>query len=552
MITTSTMRHLIQISTYHAPIWLRIVIIGLFIIGSASPKLLGQSWQANWGSSTHPIPPVWRYDLTHFIVGMGGELSLSAPSNGAKQVQSILATSVTLPESVRFRGQVRLDQPTTKLNHCYILLACYAQDTKDQHYDYVALSIGGGDRHNIALVSLRLMPSNKDSDKRFALLQEKALITATELSTKRAFSLEYDIRCSSDGQWIMHLRDISQGKKGAIISLTYNDPLPIPDKHNSTGLLCFSTSRHNQSMHFKGLRIDPLSANIEDVDENIPPNNPKEPTPPTLLLTEVMANPEAGSEEYLELYNSSDTDTSLEGWSLLIGKHPESIKVYDLSILGTIPSRAYWILTTSPSAITSNYPNAQADYIREYKLPRLNNSGCYIAIHQDEKGIVDDLLYKPSLKQKGERSRKGVSLERISLTDFTRYPENAHNWTSALKSSGYATPTRPNSRLGQTKKESANTDNQASGQTARLYELVQELRSSNKARVTLLLHDLLGQCLIEMQNNKALQWLESLVLDAPTTLSTLPILHRGVIVMQLITSSQEHGERIYSLTFFRP
>lgn len=306
-------------------------------------------------------------------------------------------------------------------------------------------------------------------------------------------------------------------------------------------------------MHFKSLRIDPMT----DDEPAEPPTdtpNPDKPTTPrssSLLLTEIMANPEAGSEEYIELHNPSSVACSLEGYSLLVGKHPEAVKAYSLEVLGSMPAGAYWVLTTSPSAIRSSHPNVQAASIQAYKLPRLTNTGCYIALYEAQAGILDDILYKPSLKQRGVQSRRGVALERISLSNRARHPDNSANWTSALKSAGYATPTQPNSRLGTPTDQDDSSSSQGQTRVARLYELVQQLRSSPTTETTLLLHDLLGQCLVEMQGAEALQWLETLSTHAPSALESLPTLHRGIIVLQLIVRQSSKQEQTYSLTLLR-
>lgn len=524
----------------------------IFLVLSMGSTLYAQSWQADWGAGPHPISPNWRYDLAHFRVRQDGWLSLSAPKDRVGQVQSSLATSVTLPNAVCFRGEIRLDEGSTKLNHCYILLACYAQDQTQRTYDYVALSIGGGDRHNVSLVSLRLGLEIDQASKRFSLTQESILIDDSKVSTREPTHIRYDIRCTSNGLWSMQLFQVGQGAQANTIYET-SAALPIPDKRNTTGVLCLSTKRYRSTMHFAHMRIDP----IEVVDQPDTPGQGDEPTPldpmneSAILLTEVMADPQAGSEEYIELHNTSSGDISLEKFSLLIGRHPESIKQYPLAALEDLPAGAYWVLTTSPSAVRTTYPHALAEGIKELRLPRLSNTGCYIALYHETQGVVDDILYKPSLKQRGDQSRKGVALERISLSNQKKHPDNADNWTSALKSAGYASPTKPNSRLGYVPRTKGENMHATVQQMKRITDLVQELKAGSDATVTLLIHDLLGQCLLEIRDADALNWLESLIVHASTALETLPTIHRGVIVIQLIVRKTSGVEKLYSLTCLR-
>lgn len=523
---------------------LRLLLLCLLLLdGLGKAELRAQSWRANWGEGRHPSSPEWRYDLEAFEI-QEGWLSLSA-HKGLANAQSTLMTSVTLPPKVRWRGRVRLDLPPSKRNHSYILLACFAANTTLKQYDYVALSLGGGDRSNASLVSLRLSPRGSGSGARFSLSHERILISGRGFSMTSALELRYDVRYE-EGHWRLYLQRVGEAQAFQLIGQT-EEELRLSDLRNTFGFVCLSTPRYRSATHFTDIEFD------DKVDEGMEmpqPSPEDDPSTSYLLLTEIMAHPEPGGEEYIEIHNPTSREISTDGVGLLIGKNLEQAKYYPLPKSVVIPPETYLVLTKSPSAVQMTHPNVYVEDIIQAPLPRLNNSGCYIGLYRAGVGVIDDVLYLPRLKEEGLRSRAGVALERIRLSDRSRYPNNTGNWTSALSSGGFASPTRPNTRL----RDPFGRDSQGEGgeRIARLVDLLQELRSDPQASVLLMLYDLSGCRLVEMRGERAIGWLETLTSHAPSALEALPTIHRGVMILQLVVRSRERGVQTYSLSFLRP
>ncbi len=227
--------------------------------------------------------------------------------------------------------------------------------------------------------------------------------------------------------------------------------------------------------------------------------------PMTPYLNEIMANPLAGSAEYIELYNPHPIAIPLTGLSLAIGGELEKLRTYSLAEIPRIPPRSILLLTTCADSILAYYPEAHPEAIVEIRLPRLRNSGCHIHLLYDDQ-LIDSVHYRPDRLAEGLRSRRGVALERMTVED-TDAPTPLAEWHSALGSLGYASPTERNTLL-----RAPASDGEASAEgTTPLHRLLSEIKANSPAGLRLALYSTDGLRLMIRSEGQALSWLTTLL-----------------------------------------
>jgi hypothetical protein len=163
-----------------------------------------------------------------------------------------------------------------------------------------------------------------------------------------------------------------------------------------------------------------------------------------LLVNEIMAEPDSGRSEYLELVNVSDGDVDLEGWTVtdLAGRAGEVLISASARL---IHPREFLVLVMDP-ALFSEFPALKNVDPRLVLLPHrgrlaLNNDGDVVALHDPLGVTVDSVLYSVSWHNPDLSDPAGRSLERISADVPTN---DSRNWGTCVDPSG-GTPGMRNS-----------------------------------------------------------------------------------------------------------
>ena len=163
-----------------------------------------------------------------------------------------------------------------------------------------------------------------------------------------------------------------------------------------------------------------------------------------VVINEVMYNPLANSEEWVEITNTSESFINLQHWQLATyngGIRASGVLSRDYLIL---PPKEFLVLSRNPDAVQSAFPSAPMEKMVQVKgLPQLPNGGDTIALIGERGNIQDLALYSDEFHSPFMRNAKGVSLERINTEASSVDPGN---WISAAASSGYGTPAKPNSQ----------------------------------------------------------------------------------------------------------
>ena len=164
-----------------------------------------------------------------------------------------------------------------------------------------------------------------------------------------------------------------------------------------------------------------------------------------ILISEVLANPKNGGVDFVEIYNATNQLLDLKDLQLAnidaAGKPANLKNVSSSSLL--MPAKSYWVLTTNPNAVKSQY---KADFpdqmVAMASLPTFNNTKGTVMLLSAQR-TIDSLGYHEGMHMPLLRNADGVSLERVS---FVRPSNEPGNFISAAASVGFATPTYRNSQ----------------------------------------------------------------------------------------------------------
>jgi hypothetical protein len=144
--------------------------------------------------------------------------------------------------------------------------------------------------------------------------------------------------------------------------------------------------------------------------------------PASVVINEIMYAPKSPEQEWLELYNTSDSVIDLS--SFKIETHGGSAGIKTGSML---PPESFIVVCKDSSVSRFHYP---VENLITQSIPSLSNSGDWVALYDNFGNLLDSTNYVPSYGGSG-----GKSLERIDCFAGN----DSTNWHESVDSTG-ATP----------------------------------------------------------------------------------------------------------------
>jgi hypothetical protein len=195
-------------------------------------------------------------------------------------------------------------------------------------------------------------------------------------------------------------------------------------------------------------------------DDSHTPEPPDEPVftdiqPGDIVFNELLPYPNAGGEEYIELYNRSGRSLSVSGLVISVRKAEGALSTkYPLKkITATFEKDSYMLLTKNAEGVSAWYSVHSPGALHEIKLPQLaNTSSTLVLYYAQDETVIDEVAYSSKWHDPSIKNQKGVSLERIHPDGKT---QDADNWTSAASLYGHGTPGYKNSQSGNNPGETA-------------------------------------------------------------------------------------------------
>lgn len=156
-----------------------------------------------------------------------------------------------------------------------------------------------------------------------------------------------------------------------------------------------------------------------------------------LLISEVLFNPKIGGVDFIEIYNASSRNISLN--DVQLANLDAEGNIGNIKSLGTgsISSRSFLVISTSSAKVKAHYYTPYPDlFLNLSALPAYNSSSGNVILLQNN-NVIDRLDYTEKMHLSILNTVKGVSLERVS---FNKAANETGNFVSAAASVGFATP----------------------------------------------------------------------------------------------------------------
>jgi Lamin Tail Domain len=191
----------------------------------------------------------------------------------------------------------------------------------------------------------------------------------------------------------------------------------------------------------KNLKSCDLTLNMTQNDTLLLQNPKTIDNKDTILINEILINPQTGGSRYLEIYNKSKKVIDVKDFSISADSVLKKLTGADGYLL--FPN-TFLVLADNPLDVQTRYnvSHLRRQFLK-YKLPAWNEKEGKVYLKFNSK-ILDSLKYnKTYFNPLLPNSYDGVALERINPNK----PNDKSNWQSAAATVGYGTPAYKNSQF---------------------------------------------------------------------------------------------------------
>jgi hypothetical protein len=159
----------------------------------------------------------------------------------------------------------------------------------------------------------------------------------------------------------------------------------------------------------------------------------------TLVINEIMYDPDSDNSEYVEFYNISSDYVDVDNWKFE-DENENVNKLIDTSFI--IPPQEYFVLIADSSTVIKfNLFDFKYKNVLDVSSLGLVNTGELILLKDKRGNVIDSVFYSDKWNNKNIASTKGKSLERINPNLNGNDPLN---WSTSVNSLG-GTPGKTNS-----------------------------------------------------------------------------------------------------------
>jgi len=166
----------------------------------------------------------------------------------------------------------------------------------------------------------------------------------------------------------------------------------------------------------------------------------------SLLINEIMYDPDESYPEYVELFLPGDRLLDLQDFAIQVteeGETPDHLIALSSCSRLVLPGQ-YLVLTDCVPHLRDAYGLVESgQWVEVEGLPGLKNSSGVIYLTDRAGQVVDRAVYSDAMHMELLDDPGGISLERVSVERSGIDPDN---WHSAASISGYATPGSKNSQ----------------------------------------------------------------------------------------------------------
>lgn len=151
----------------------------------------------------------------------------------------------------------------------------------------------------------------------------------------------------------------------------------------------------------------------------------------TIVINEIMFDPDVDNSEYIEFYNSTDDSINIGGWTIS-DENRNTHKLFSTSF--SIPPKSYFLLIADSIMLSKyNLSNYEFKNVVGTSSLGLVNTGEMILLKDVKGNVIDSVYYSEKWHNKNIISTKNKSLERINPKLGSNDPLN---WSTCVNAVG--------------------------------------------------------------------------------------------------------------------
>jgi len=166
-----------------------------------------------------------------------------------------------------------------------------------------------------------------------------------------------------------------------------------------------------------------------------------------IVINEILFNPKPGAVDYVEIYNRSSKNFDLK--DLYIANR--SLTTNALGSLHQLTTDNillfpgdFFVISENGSVVKQNYYAKNPENFIEVAMPSFPNDEGAVVLLNSQQQVIDELHYSSKWHFALIDNEEGISLERI---DYNKPTQSKENWTSAVSTAGFGTPSYQNSQF---------------------------------------------------------------------------------------------------------
>ena len=151
----------------------------------------------------------------------------------------------------------------------------------------------------------------------------------------------------------------------------------------------------------------------------------------TIVINEIMFDPDVDNSEYIEFYNSTDDSVNIGGWTIS-DENRNTYKLFSTSF--SVPPKSYFLLIADSIMLSKyNLSNYEFKDVVGTSSLGLVNTGELILLKDVKGNVIDSVYYSDKWHNKNIISTKNKSLERINPKLGSNDPLN---WSTCVNAVG--------------------------------------------------------------------------------------------------------------------
>lgn len=494
------------------------------IILTNSLTTFAQNTTLDFSSNLSLKEKAWFFDYDNYIC-KDGKLYLNAKVKSNIN-RTIIIHKAKMSNRIQWQFSIFLPEKPNSRSKSYVLLAML-NDAKEKEREYLAIEFAD-------IISICKIKHSKSTETQIHNLNRLKdfyfgigeIPTRVDSENMELENLIFDIISDKEKGVYLNLYLGKKEKEYLIKSKHFADLKFDLARENWIGFAATYSKRLKNNFICNDFAIinsdssQPLPKEFEDINEddnNAEPKPDKDKNKDTnkdfdetdgnhIVINEIMANPSSDGVEFIELYNPLDKNLDLDNYFITY-RSAGNAKSTTMSLEGlSIKAKSLILLTNNINKMFSKYSYLDADICYNLSFANMANTAFSLALsYKNKDNIFDKVDYSKDLIPKGFKSKKGISMQRISVSSNS----NKQNWGFSNDKNYFDTAGKINKVEVLTNNKDKNTISPSEIANSDFIERAYKLAKDSKdLELDIFVYNTAGECIYYKSGSEAVQALD--------------------------------------------